>query len=335
LSEKPKKTKTGQYQTDEETLNTLVGKHESVELILNFRTLQKLKSTYVDALPLLVNPSTTRVHTSFNQAVAATGRLSSQNPNLQNIPIRTDLGKEIRKAFIPRDDQHVLLSADYSQIELRIIAHISNDSAMIEAFNSGLDIHTATASKVWKVEPSEVDKEMRRKAKTVNFGIIYGISAFGLSQRVQIPRNEAKEIIETYFNEFSGVKNYMEKTIQSARELGFVETITGRRRIIRDINSTNATVRGFSERNAINAPIQGSAADMIKIAMIKVNDWLRTSGLKTKMILQVHDELLFDVPKSELEIVVPKIKYYMENAMILSVPIIVETGFGNNWLEAH
>jgi DNA polymerase-1 len=335
LSEKPKKTKTGQYQTDEETLNSLVGKHEIVELILNFRTLQKLKSTYVDSLPLLVNSNTNRVHTSFNQAVAATGRLSSQNPNLQNIPIRTDLGKEIRKAFVPRDEQHVLLSADYSQIELRIIAHISNDSAMIEAFNSGLDIHTATASKVWKVAPSEVDKEMRRKAKTVNFGIIYGISAFGLSQRVQIPRSEAKEIIDTYFNEFSGIKDYMEKTIQSARELGFVETITGRRRIIRDINSANATVRGFSERNAINAPIQGSAADMIKIAMIKVNDWLRTSGLKTKMILQVHDELLFDVPKSELEIVVPKIKHYMENAMVLSVPIIVETGFGNNWLEAH
>lgn len=335
LAEKPKKTKTGQYQTDEETLNSLLGKHEIVDLILNFRTLQKLKSTYVDALPLLVKPTTHRIHTSFNQAVAATGRLSSQNPNLQNIPIRTDLGKEIRKAFIPRDENHVLLSADYSQIELRIIAHISNDQAMIEAFNSGLDIHTATAAKVWKVLPAEVDKEMRRKAKTVNFGIIYGISAFGLSQRVQIPRNEAKEIIETYFKEFSGVRNYMDSTIQSARDLGYVETITGRKRLIRDINSANATVRGFSERNAINAPIQGSAADMIKIAMIKVNEWLSNSGFKTKMILQVHDELVFDVPKEELELVIPKIKEHMETAMRLSVPIIVETGFGNNWLEAH
>ncbi len=335
LSEKPKKTKTGQYQTDEETLQSLKGKHSIIEHILGFRALQKLKSTYVDALPEMVKSHSDRVHTNFNQAVAATGRLSSQNPNLQNIPIRTDMGREIRKAFIPNDENSVLLSADYSQIELRIIAHISKDIGMIQAFKQGIDIHTATAAKVWGVDIEDVDKEMRRKAKTVNFGIIYGISAFGLSQRVQIPRYEAKEIIDNYFEQFPGIKTYMDKTIAFARENGYVETITGRRRNLRDINSRNATVRGFAERNAINAPIQGSAADMIKIAMIKVDNWLRNSDLKTKMLLQVHDELLFNVPKDEHDTVQSKVKELMESAMKLDVPTLVEAGAGANWLEAH
>jgi DNA polymerase-1 len=335
LSDKPKKTKTGQYQTDEETLLSLQGKHDSIDYILQYRTLQKLKSTYVDALPTMVNTITGRVHTSFNQAVAATGRLSSQNPNLQNIPIRTELGREVRKAFIPSTSDRVLLSSDYSQIELRIIAHMSKDEGMIEAFKQGIDIHTATAAKVWGVSIEEVDKEMRRKAKTVNFGIIYGISAFGLSQRVQIPRFEAKEIIDNYFVQFPGIKRYMDETILLARDNGYVETITGRRRNLRDINSRNANIRGFAERNAINAPIQGSAADLIKIAMIHIQNWLNDSGLETKMILQVHDELLFDVPKSELSTVREKVKEIMESAMQLSVPIVVESGVGSNWLEAH
>jgi len=335
LSDKPKKTKTGQYQTDEETLQSLHGKHPCVDHILQFRTLQKLKSTYVDALPEMVNAHTGRVHTSFNQAVAATGRLSSQNPNLQNIPIRTDLGREIRKAFVPSDTDRVLLSSDYSQIELRIIAHISKDPGMIEAFKQGIDIHTATASKVWGVPIEEVDKDMRRKAKTVNFGIIYGISAFGLSQRVGIPRFEAKEIIDNYFAQFPGIKKYMDDTIAFARDNGYVETISGRRRNLRDINSRNANIRGFAERNAINAPIQGSAADMIKIAMINIADWLKSTDLKTQMILQVHDELLFDVPKNELETVQSKVKEIMEGAMVLDVPVLVESGTGANWLEAH
>ncbi len=335
LSDKPKKTKTGQYQTDEETLMSLQGKHPIIDNILQFRTLQKLKSTYVDALPEMVNAQTGRVHTSFNQAVAATGRLSSQNPNLQNIPIRTDLGREIRKAFVPSGPDRVLMSSDYSQIELRIIAHISKDPGMIEAFKMGIDIHTATASKVWGVPIEEVDKEMRRKAKTVNFGIIYGISAFGLSQRVQIPRFEAKEIIDNYFEQFPGIKRFMDDTIAFAREYGYVETISGRRRNLRDINSRNANVRGFAERNAINAPIQGSAADMIKIAMIRVQEWLNNSDLDTRMILQVHDELLFDVPKAEISMVQEKVKEIMESAMVLDVPVLVESGTGLNWLEAH
>ncbi|MEY4042209.1 MAG: polymerase, partial [Bacteroidota bacterium] len=335
LSDKPKKTKTGQYQTDEETLNSLLGKHPIVQNILDFRALQKLKSTYVDALPLLVDVNTGRVHTHFNQAVAATGRLSSQNPNLQNIPIRTELGREIRKAFVSKGADTTLLSLDYSQIELRIIAHISGDPGMQEAFQQGIDIHTATAAKVWGVAIEDVDKEMRRKAKTVNFGIIYGISAFGLSQRVGISRGEAKEIIENYFKQFGGVKRYMDETVNKARENGYVETILGRRRYMRDINSANAVMRGFAERNAINAPIQGSAADMIKVAMIQIHNWLNEQKLKTRMILQVHDELLFDVPNDELELVESKIKYLMENSMPLSIPVVVESGTGNNWLEAH
>ena len=335
LVDKPKKTKTGQYQTDEETLVELAAEHEIVRQILDYRQIQKLKGTYVDALPELINPGTGRLHTSFNQAVAATGRLSSNNPNLQNIPIRTERGQEVRRAFIPRDENHVLLSADYSQIELRIIAHVSKDEGMIEAFRDGLDIHTATAARVWGVTLDEVDKEMRRRAKTVNFGIIYGISAFGLSQRIGIPRGEAKEIIENYFSKFPGIKDYMDTTQDFARQHGYVETLMGRRRYVRDINSKNATVRGFAERNAINAPIQGSAADLIKMAMIDIHKWLKNSDLQTKMILQVHDELLFDVPKGEVDLVKPLIVSYMSNAMKLDVPVLVEAGTGQSWLEAH
>jgi DNA polymerase-1 len=335
LIDKPKTTKTGQYQTDEETLLSLSGEHEIVQRILDFRQLQKLKGTYVDALPMLVNHRTGRVHTSFNQAVAATGRLSSQNPNLQNIPIRTELGKEVRRAFVARDENHVLLSADYSQIELRVIAHVSGDEGMMDAFRQGIDIHTATAARVWGVPLDAVDKDMRRKAKTVNFGIIYGISAFGLSQRVGIPRKEAKEIIDNYFEKFPGIKNYMDNTIAFAQQHGYVETIMGRRRYIRDINSRNATVRGFAERNAINAPIQGGAADMIKIAMINIHGWLKENHPNTRMILQVHDELLFDVPKNEVEVIAPHIKHIMQTAMQLKVPVEVEYGTGENWLQAH
>ncbi len=335
LDPKAKKTKTGQYQTGEEVLSLLVDLHPLPQKVLDFRQVQKLKSTYVDALPLLIHPSTGRVHTSYNQAVAATGRLSSNNPNLQNIPIRTEKGKEIRKAFVPRDENHILLSADYSQIELRIIASISKDPGMIEAFNNGIDIHTATASKVWNVPIEEVDSDMRRKAKTVNFGIIYGISAFGLSQRVGISRGEAKEIIDNYFDKFSGIKHYMSDTINFCREHGYVKTLTGRRRYIRDITSNNRTVVGFAERNAINAPIQGSAADMIKLAMIEVDKKLKEHKFETKMILQVHDELVFDVPKNELADVTPIIKKAMETAMLLEVPVVVESGSGMNWLEAH
>lgn len=335
LIDKPKTTKTGQYQTDEETLLSLAGEHEIVQRILDFRQLQKLKGTYVDALPLLVNQRTGRVHTSFNQAVAATGRLSSQNPNLQNIPIRTELGKEVRRAFVARDENHVLLSADYSQIELRVIAHVSGDEGMMDAFRQGIDIHTATASRVWGVPLDEVDKDMRRKAKTVNFGIIYGISAFGLSQRVGISRKEAKEIIDNYFEKFPGIKNYMDNTIAFAQQHGYVETIMGRRRYIRDINSRNATVRGFAERNAINAPIQGSAADMIKMAMINIHNWLKEHHPDTHMILQVHDELLFDVPKNSVDKVAPHIRHIMQTAMHLKVPVEVEYGTGDNWLQAH
>jgi DNA polymerase-1 len=282
-----------------------------------------------------VNPNTGRLHTSFNQAVAATGRLSSNNPNLQNIPIRTEKGREIRKAFIAQDEKHVLVSADYSQIELRIIASVSEDPSMMEAFTNGLDIHTATASKVFGVPLEQVDGDMRRKAKTVNFGIIYGISAFGLSERVGISRGEAAEIIEAYFAQFPGIKKYMDDTIHFCRENGFVKTLMGRRRYIRDINSQNRTVVGFAERNAINAPIQGSAADMIKIAMIKVEERLRKENLQSRMILQVHDELLFDVPKNEVQLLMELVKHEMETAMPLKVPVVVEAGSGKNWLEAH
>lgn len=335
LDPKAKKTKTGQYKTDEEVLNYLAREHEIAQKIIDFRQLQKLKSTYVDALPLLVNKHTGRVHTSFNQAVAATGRLSSTDPNVQNIPIRTDRGREIRKAFIPRDENHLLLSADYSQIELRIVAAISEDKGMIDDFKQGLDIHTATAAKVFGVSLDDVDRDMRRKAKMVNFGIIYGISAFGLSQRLEIPRKEAAEIIESYFLQYPDIKRYMNDTVEQARERGYVETLLGRRRYLRDINSANHTVRGFAERNAINAPIQGSAADMIKLAMINIHRRFEEMQVKSKMILQVHDELLFDVYTPEMEDLKPVIKKEMLNAMELAVPLEVEMGAGKNWLEAH
>ncbi len=335
LDPKAKKTKTGQYQTGEDVLSALANKSDIVQDILEFRQLQKLKSTYVDALPLMVNPKTGRVHTSYNQAVAATGRLSSNNPNLQNIPIRTERGREVRKAFIPRDENHILLSADYSQIELRIIAEMSKEKNMLDAFINGIDIHTATAAKVYGISIDEVSGDQRRNAKAVNFGIIYGQSAFGLSQNLNIPRKEASEIIEQYFAQYPGIKSYMKNTMDFARKNGFVETLMGRRRYLRDITSANQTVRGYAERNAINAPIQGSAADMIKIAMINIHKEMRVENLKSKMTMQVHDELVFDVVKSEKELMKEIIKDKMVNAMQLTVPIVVEVGEGNNWLEAH
>lgn len=336
VTEKPKKTKTGQYATGEDVLVKLVGKHEIIGKILDYRELVKLKNTYVDTLPLLVNPRTNRIHTSYNQVVAVTGRLSSDNPNLQNIPIRTERGREIRKAFIPRNEKYTLLSADYSQIELRIIAELSKDEGMIEAFLSGQDIHQATASKVYNVSLEEVTGDMRRNAKMVNFGIIYGISAFGLSERLNIPRKEAAAIIDNYFNKYSRIKEYMDESIELAREKGYVETIMGRRRYLRDINSSNHTVRSFAERNAINAPIQGSAADMIKIAMINIHKDLSDQKLRSKMLLQVHDELVFDVLKEETEAVKKIVEHRMKTAIPgLKVPMEVGMGMGNNWLEAH
>ncbi len=335
LDPKAKKTKTGQYQTGEDVLTALAGKSDIVKDILDFRQLQKLKSTYVDALPLLINKKTGRIHTSYNQAVASTGRLSSNNPNLQNIPIRTERGREVRRAFIPRDENHIIISADYSQIELRLIAEISQEMNMLEAFAQGLDIHTATAAKVYGIPLEEVDSTQRRNAKAVNFGIIYGQSAFGLSQSLSIPRKEAAEIIENYFTQYPGIKNYMNNTMNFARENGYVETIMGRRRYLRDINSANATVRGFAERNAINAPIQGSAADMIKVAMIRIHQDIKDQKLQSKMTMQVHDELVFDVLRSEVEPMRAIIENRMKNAMKLDVPILVEIGQGENWLEAH
>lgn len=335
LDPKAKKTKTGQYQTGEDVLLSLAAKSDIVRDILDFRQLQKLKSTYVDALPQMVNPKTGRVHTSYNQAVAATGRLSSVNPNLQNIPIRTERGREVRKAFIPRDSGHTIVSADYSQIELRIIAEISKDPNMMQAFVNNHDIHTATAANVYGIGLDEVTSDQRRNAKAVNFGIIYGQSAFGLSQSLGIPRKEAAEIIEQYFIQFAGIKQYMSDTMNFARENGYVCTLMGRRRYLRDINSANATVRGFAERNAINAPIQGSAADMIKIAMINIHRELKAQKLDTRMTMQVHDELVFDVPHHEVEIVKPIIMHNMKTAIKTEVPIMVEIGTGLNWLEAH
>jgi DNA polymerase-1 len=335
IDEKAKKTKTGQYATGEDVLSKLENKHPIITKILDYRELQKLKNTYVDTLPLLVNKKSNRIHTSFNQAVAATGRLSSNNPNLQNIPIKTAKGREVRKAFIARSEDYLLLSADYSQIELRIIASMSGDKGMIDAFNAGLDIHTATASKVFGVELSEVTKEMRGKAKMVNFGIIYGISAFGLSERLNIPRHEAKEIIDNYFKEFGMLRQYMQNNIEFAKQHGFVETLIGRRRYLRDINSANAMTRGFAERNAINAPIQGTAADMIKIAMINIHKRMQQEKLVSRMILQVHDELVFDVHPSELEKLKEIVSKEMREALPLKVPVAVEMGTGKNWLEAH
>lgn len=335
IVENAKLTKTKQYQTGEDVLVKLHHKHPIIDLILDFRTLTKLKSTYVDSLPLLINSITHRVHTSFNQAVTATGRLSSTNPNLQNIPIRTERGKEIRKAFVPRDNNHVLVSADYSQIELRIIAALSKDENMIEAFRNNIDIHTATAAKVFNVPLEEVTKEMRRNAKAVNFGIIYGISAFGLSEQTGASRKQASEWISEYFNQYAGIKNYMDSQVVFAQEHGYVETIFKRRRYLPDINSGNAIVRGFAERNAINAPIQGSAADLIKLAMININREFEKAQLISKMTIQVHDELVFDVLKTELDTVKKIVHEQMVHAVDLSVPLEVEINWGNNWLEAH
>jgi DNA polymerase-1 len=331
-----KKTKTGQYATGEEILSQLAADNPIAGLILEHRQLTKLRSTYVEALPQLVCTDG-RVHTTFNQAVTATGRLSSTNPNLQNIPIRTEKGREIRKAFVPRDEKHILLAADYSQVELRIMADFSGDKTMIEAFRLGQDVHSSTASKVFHVPLDQVDSEMRRKAKTVNFGIIYGISAFGLAQRIGISRKEATDIIDTYFQEFPSVKQFMDDSINRARELEYAETLLKRRRYLRDINSRNATLRGYTERNAINAPIQGTAADIIKMAMINIHDFLEREKLGTKMILQVHDELVFDAVREEVEYVTPKIRELMTTALLLprGVPLEVEVGTGDNWLKAH
>jgi len=330
-----KKTKTKQYSTAEETLVQLVHKHPIVQKILDFRGLKKLLSTYVEALPLLVDKKTGKIHTSYNQAIAATGRLSSVNPNLQNIPIRSVNGREIRKAFIPSDENHTFLSADYSQIELRIMAALSQDEEMLKAFNEGKDIHAITAAKIYQIPENEVDGDMRRKAKTANFGIIYGISAFGLSQRLNIPRSEAKELIDGYFRNFPKIKQFMDKQIELARNQGFVQTIKGRKRYLTDINSANAVVRGMAERNAINAPIQGSAADIIKIAMINIYRQFETLKLKSKMVLQVHDELNFDVLKTELEQVKQIVKTEMEGAVDIGVQLTVEMNAAGNWLEAH
>lgn len=335
ISAKPKKTKTGQYATGEDILQKLIKNHPIIEKILEYREMMKLKNTYVDTLPEMMNVKTGRIHTSYNQVVAATGRLSSDNPNLQNIPVRTARGREIRKAFIPKNNNYVLMSADYSQIELRIVASICGDENMCAAFRDGKDIHTATAARVYGIAESEVTKEMRYKAKSVNFGIIYGQGAFGLAENLGISRGEAKELIENYFREYPGVKKYMDDTVNFAREYGYVQTILGRRRYLSDILSTNAVVRGFAERNAINAPIQGSAADMIKVAMINVQAVLIKNKFETKLLLQVHDELVFDVPENEVEIVKPVIEAAMINALKLNVPIEVGIGVGKTWLEAH
>jgi len=334
LDPKAKKTKTGQYKTGEEILVKLKDRHEIIEKILDYRQLQKLSSTYVDALPKEINPETGRIHTTFVQTTAATGRLASTNPNLQNIPIRSEQGRQIRKAFVARDQNHVLMSADYSQIELRVIAELSQDPKMLESFKKGEDIHRATAARVFNVTQEEVTREQRDQAKTVNFGIIYGVSAFGLAEQTGLSRSEARQLIDTYYETYPVLKNYIENQIHLAREQGFVETILGRRRYLKDINSRNAIVKGHAERNAINAPIQGSAADIIKIAMINLHEKLQ-KDFKTKMLLQVHDELIFDVPKTELEPVQKLIKETMESAVKLSIPLIVDIGVGENWLEAH
>lgn len=334
LDDKAKKTKTGQYSTSEDVLEKLRHKHPIVDKILEYRGLKKLLSTYIDALPQLIHPKTGKIHTSYNQTNTATGRLSSSNPNLQNIPIRDELGKEIRKAFIPEENS-LFLSADYSQIELRVMAHLSNDQNMIEAFRNGLDIHAATAAKIYKVPLEQVTSEMRRHAKTANFGIIYGISAFGLAERLGISRTEAKNLIDEYFLTYPQIKTYIESAIKKAKENGYVETLLGRKRFLPDINSQNSVVRGFAERNAVNAPIQGSAADIIKIAMVNIQRKLEKENLQAKMILQVHDELNFTVPVNELETVRKLVVYEMEHAFPLNVPLIVDYGVGNNWLEAH
>ncbi len=335
LVDKPKKTKTGQYSTAEDVLSYLAKDHEIIQNVLDYRGLSKLKSTYVDALPLQVEESTGRVHTDYMQTVAATGRLSSNNPNLQNIPIRTERGRQVRKAFVPRDEDHTLLAADYSQIELRIIAALSEETTMIEAFKNGEDIHASTAARVFNVPLEEVTREQRSNAKTVNFGIIYGVSAFGLSNQTDLSRSEAKELIETYYKTYPKLRNYMGEQVDFARDNGYVQTVLGRRRYLKNINGSNAIVRGAAERNAVNAPIQGSAADIIKIAMINIHKKLSQENYKSKMLLQVHDELVFDVYNPEMEKLKTMVKSEMENAYKLSVPLDVELGVGSDWLEAH
>ena len=335
LVDKPKKTKSGQYATGENILSALATEHDIARRILDFRELQKLKNTYVDALPRLISDYDGRIHTSYNQAVTSTGRLSSTNPNLQNIPIRTKKGQLIRKAFVPRNEDFLLMSADYSQVELRIMASFSRDESMIDAFRHGRDIHATTAAKIYGVALEEVTPEMRRKAKTANFGIIYGVSAFGLAQQLSIPRQEASEIIKAYFKEFPSIKNYMDEAIQQARKQEYVETVMGRKRYLRDINSRNPTVRGYAERNAINAPIQGTAADMIKIAMVNIHHWMQQEKLQSRMIMQVHDELVFDVHHSEADLVKDTVIELMKDALPLEVPMEVEANVAKNWLDAH
>ncbi|MFN4762393.1 DNA polymerase I [Gillisia sp. Q332] len=335
LVKKPKKTKTGQYSTGEDVLSALAKEHEIVQSVLDYRGLVKLKNTYIDALPTQVEKTTGRVHTDYMQTVAATGRLSSNNPNLQNIPIRTERGRQVRKAFVPRDENYILLAADYSQIELRIIAALSKEENMIKAFQSGEDIHTSTAAKVFNIPAEEITRAQRGNAKTVNFGIIYGVSAFGLSNQTDLSRSESKDLIDTYYQTYPQLRKYMSDQIEFAREHGYVQTVLGRRRYLKDINSQNAIVRGAAERNAVNAPIQGSAADIIKIAMINIHKKLKEGNFRTKMLLQVHDELVFDAHKEELEVVRKMIKEEMENAFKLDVPLDVEIGVGENWLEAH
>jgi DNA polymerase-1 len=332
---KVKKTKTGQYPTGEEVLEKIKAAHPIVEAVLKYRKLKKLKSTYVEPLPKLVNAHSGRIHTTYQQTVAATGRLSSKDPNLQNIPIRTPEGQAIRKAFIPRDEDHVLIAADYSQVELRIAAALSKDQGLVDAFVQGMDIHTATAAKVFQVEPEAVDREMRSKAKAVNFGILYGQGAFGLAQNLSIPRREAKEIIDAYFEQFAALKAFTAQCVEQVREKGYAETVLGRRRYLPDIQSNNATVRAFAERNAVNAPIQGSAADIIKVAMVNIDEALKAKGLKARMIMQVHDELVFDVPKSEVPELEALIGPAMTDAVTLDVPLAVDMSAGNDWLEAH
>jgi DNA polymerase-1 len=331
----PQMTRTKQYSTSEDVLSKLADKHPVIDKVLEYRSLTKLKSTYVDALPALISPRTGRIHTTYNQAVASTGRLSSNNPNLQNIPVRTTLGREIRKAFVARDEDHILLAADYSQIELRLIAHLSGDAGMIQAFAQGQDIHTTTAARIFGVEASAVDRDMRSKAKEVNFGLAYGMSAFGLSERLRISRKEANEIVTEYFRQYPGIREYMDAQVRFARAHGYVETIMKRRRYLRDIRSSNAVVRGLAERNAINAPIQGSSADMIKIAMIRIHEAIRKEKMSSRMVLQVHDELVFDALRSEVDHLTNLVERHMKEAMELSVPVLVDVKTGENWLEAH
>ena len=335
IASKPKMTKTKQFCTDEEYLQSFAGEHKVVDLILEYRGVKKLLSTYVDSLPLLVNPVTGHIHTSYNQAVTATGRLSSANPNLQNIPVRDEVGRPIREAFVPSDDRHELLSADYSQVELRLMAHLSGDEHLCEAFREGKDIHAATAARIFKKSIEEVTSEERRRAKTANFGIIYGISAFGLSQRLRIPRSEAKQLIEGYFDSYPKVKEYMDNVVAIAREKGFVETMFGRRRYLADIDSRNANARSLAERNAINAPIQGSAADIMKLAMVGVARRFKAEGIRSRITMQVHDEIVVDLLRSEREQVEKIVREEMESAAKLSIPLTAECGVGENWLAAH